>query len=122
MKALRRVSIVVVVVALVFGVPLAGASEPMASEEDVNAGEAPKSDRADEMTAWSVDSGGGESSGGDFSLIASIGQPDAGNLSQGDTVLDGGLWGGAVDLEILFYDGFETGDTGGWSTAVGGTK
>ena len=74
------------------------------------------------MAAWSVDSGGGESSGGDISLIAAIGQPDAGELTQGDTVLNGGLWAGAEELRILFYDGFETGDTGGWSSVVGGTK
>lgn len=121
MKALRRVCIVIGVV-LMFGVPLAGAPESTVSAGEAANEAAPKSDRADEMTAWSVDSGGGESSGGDFSLIAAIGQPDAGQLARGGTVLDGGLWGSAVDLQILFYDGFETGDPGGWSTAVGGTK
>lgn len=78
--------------------------------------------RAEEVTAWSVDSGGGESNGENFSLTAAIGQPDAGQLSQGNTVLDGGLWVGAVDLQVIFNDGFETGDTSGWSTVVGGTK
>ena len=112
---------VVVAVLLVLLIPLAGASNPASSgEEDARA--APKTARADEMTAWSVDSGGGEASGGAFSLTAAIGQPDARLISQCGTVLDGGLWAGAVDLQPVFCNGFEGGDTGAWSSVVGGTK
>ncbi len=121
METLRRVSIVVAVL-LMLVVPLAETSEPTVSGEGTDAKAVSKSGRADEMAAWSVDSGGGESSGGDFSLIAAIGQPDAGQLARGGTVLDGGLWGGAVDLQALFDDDFENGDTGDWSSVVGGTK
>jgi hypothetical protein len=42
---------------------------------------------------WSVDSGGGTSRGGEFVLNGSIGQPDAGRMSGGDYVLQGGVWG-----------------------------
>ncbi len=111
-------------VLLVFLVPLVGASEPVESEADVNSQDAPKQGRADEMAAWSVDSGGGESSGGDFTLTAAIGQPDAGVLSQGDTVLAGGLWAGleGADPGSIFADGFESGGTGSWSAVVGGNE
>jgi hypothetical protein len=39
----------------------------------------------------SIDSGGGTSSGGDFTLRADIGQPDAGSLSGGDFAMSGGF-------------------------------
>jgi hypothetical protein len=43
--------------------------------------------------SWStVDGGGGTSSGGDFVLRGTIGQPDAGDLSGGDFTLRGGFW------------------------------
>ena len=43
--------------------------------------------------SWhTVDGGGGTSSGGDFVLRGTIGQPDAGDLSGGDFVLRGGFW------------------------------
>ena len=42
---------------------------------------------------WSVIAGGGgESSAGDFSLEATIGQPEAGVMSAGDFELSGGFW------------------------------
>ena len=121
MQTSGRISVAVAVL-LVSLVPLAGASEPAENGADVESRDAPKEGRADGMAAWSVDSGGGESSGGDFTLTAAIGQPDAGVLSQGDTVLAGGLWVGAVDRECIFCNGFESGGTGAWSSVVGGTK
>jgi hypothetical protein len=47
---------------------------------------------------WTVDGGGGESSGGDaYALAGTIGQPDAGPaLSDGDYALAGGFWFGAA--------------------------
>ena len=121
MKTLRRVSFVAAVL-MVLSIALAGASEPAESGTDVGAGDVPKGGRADGMAAWSVDSGGGESSGGDFSLTAAIGQPDAGLISQCGTVLAGGLWAGEVDLQPIFCNGFESGGTGAWSSVAGGTK
>ena len=42
---------------------------------------------------WTADSGGGDSSGGNYSLSGTIGQPDAGTLSGGNYRLEGGFWG-----------------------------
>jgi hypothetical protein len=44
---------------------------------------------------WTVDGGGGISSGGPFSLHGSIGQADGGTLSGGVFSLQGGFWGAA---------------------------
>jgi hypothetical protein len=41
---------------------------------------------------WTMDSGGGTSSGGLFSVTGSIGQPDAGAMSGGGYLLTGGFW------------------------------
>jgi len=100
-------------------IPFAEADGAVGSGQDPGAEVAMKSGRADEMPAWSVDSGGGEASGGDFSIIAAIGQPDVGLVSNGGTNIDGGLWAGSVDLQSIFCDGFETGDTSAWTAAVG---
>jgi hypothetical protein len=50
--------------------------------------------RAQDFTLdwFTVAAGGGESSGGDFELNATIGQPDAGNAAGGDFDLVGGFW------------------------------
>jgi len=42
---------------------------------------------------WTADSGGGTSSGGNYSLSGTIGQPDTDTLSGGDYRLEGGFWG-----------------------------
>jgi hypothetical protein len=42
---------------------------------------------------WStIDAGGGTSTGGQFSLSGTIGQPDAGTLTGGSFTLQGGFW------------------------------
>jgi hypothetical protein len=43
---------------------------------------------------WTSDGGGGDSSGGQYSLSATIGQPDAGALMGGRYLLNGGFWSG----------------------------
>jgi len=55
-----------------------------------------------DLTWNTVDSGGYIfSTGGDYSLGGTIGQPDAGVLSSGDYALVGGFWGGgAVKYKI----------------------
>jgi hypothetical protein len=69
-----------------------------------------------DMSWWSVDGGGGASSGGVFALTGAIGQPDAGLARACGIVLEGGMWSGPVPSETpLFCDGFETGDVGMWS-------
>ena len=39
-----------------------------------------------------IDGGGGTSTGGDYSLSGTVGQPDAGTMSGGDFALSGGFW------------------------------
>src|SRR5213596_878666 len=45
---------------------------------------------------FSLDGGGGASSGGSFTLTGTIGQPDAATLSGGNYTLQGGFWPGIV--------------------------
>jgi hypothetical protein len=45
---------------------------------------------------FTLDGGGGTSSGGSFTLTGTIGQPDAGTLSGGNYTLQGGFWPGIV--------------------------
>jgi phosphotransferase system glucose/maltose/N-acetylglucosamine-specific IIC component len=45
---------------------------------------------------FTIDGGGGTSSGGNYTLSGTIGQPDAGRLSGGSYTLEGGFWPGLV--------------------------
>ncbi len=49
-----------------------------------------------DLTWSTIDGGGGESVGSDYSLGGTIGQPDAGMLSGGGYTLNGGLWAGVI--------------------------
>ena len=51
-----------------------------------------------DLSWWTVDSGGGTSSsaGGNYTLSGTIGQPDAGTMTDGSYRLEGGFWGGAA--------------------------
>jgi hypothetical protein len=42
---------------------------------------------------FTIDGGGGTSSGGAYTLSGTIGQPDAGRMSGGNYSIDGGFWG-----------------------------
>jgi hypothetical protein len=42
---------------------------------------------------FTVDGGGGTSTGGVYSVSGTIGQPDAGRMSGGNYTIDGGFWG-----------------------------
>jgi hypothetical protein len=46
---------------------------------------------------WTIDSGGGSSQGGAYSLRGTIGQADAGRLSGGGYILEGGFWSGSTE-------------------------
>jgi hypothetical protein len=46
-----------------------------------------------DLTWSTVDGGGGESSGSDYTLLGTVGQPDAARLSGGGYSLVGGFWG-----------------------------
>jgi hypothetical protein len=54
---------------------------------------------------WSVDAGGGTSTGGVYSVSGTIGQPDAGAMVGGNFTLQGGFWGviAAVQTEGAPY-------------------
>ena len=59
------------------------------------------SSAADYAIVWStIDGGGGTSSGGDFTLSGTIGQPDAGTMAGGDFALMGGFWPGEYDCVV----------------------
>lgn len=48
---------------------------------------------------FTIDGGGGTSSGGSYTLSGTIGQPDAGRLTGGSYTLDGGFWSVAVAIQ-----------------------
>jgi len=41
---------------------------------------------------WAIGGGGGNSVGGEFDLAGTVGQPDAGRMSGGSYLLEGGFW------------------------------
>src|SRR5438477_2216072 len=49
---------------------------------------------------FTIDGGGGTSTGGVFSVSGTIGQPDAGHMSGGNYTLDGGFWGIIAAVQI----------------------
>jgi hypothetical protein len=53
---------------------------------------------ADYDLSWNTVDGGGHtfSTGGDYTLGGTIGQSDAGQMSEGEYTLGGGFWGGGV--------------------------
>ena len=55
---------------------------------------------------WTVDSGGGESRGGNFVLNGAIGQSDAGNMSGGSYKLSGGFLAGPVSPPPMSFKVF----------------
>jgi hypothetical protein len=65
---------------------------------------------------WTVDGGGGTSTGGVYAVSGSIGQPDAGEMSGGAFTLLGGFWGlvaaiqtpGAPLLSVVLTNGTVT--------------
>jgi hypothetical protein len=48
---------------------------------------------------FTIDGGGGTSSGGVYTLSGTIGQPDAGRMAGGSYTLDGGFWAGAIAVQ-----------------------
>jgi hypothetical protein len=49
-----------------------------------------------DLSWYTIDGGGGTSSGGGFTLSGTIGQPDAGSMSNAQFEIAGGFWTGAV--------------------------
>ncbi len=80
-----------------FALLLARALLPTASTALAQAGDGDEYS----LTWYTVDGGGGLSSGGEYALRGAIAQPDAGALAGGDYALGGGFWsGGRVDYSI----------------------
>lgn len=53
--------------------------------------------------SWhTIDGGGGRSSGSNYVLHGTAGQPDAGDMSGGNFALQGGFWAGAPDAPTLY--------------------
>jgi hypothetical protein len=48
---------------------------------------------------YTIDGGGGTSSGGQYTVSGTIGQPDAGKMTGGNYELTGGFWGIAIVLQ-----------------------
>jgi hypothetical protein len=48
---------------------------------------------------FTIDGGGGTSTGGVYSVTGSVGQPDAGTMSGGNFTLEGGFWGVIAALQ-----------------------
>lgn len=61
-----------------------------------------------DVPRYTIDSGGGTSSSGDYSITGTVGQPeaDADSASGGSYQVSGGFWGRG-DSGYLFSDGFE---------------
>src|SRR5689334_23907812 len=61
---------------------------------------------------YTIDGGGGTSSGGTFVVSGTIGQPDAGAMSGGIFVVQGGFWPGLVSVPTCGSADFDCdGDT-----------
>jgi hypothetical protein len=50
---------------------------------------------------FTIDGGGGTSTGGVYSVSGTIGQPDAGHLTGGNFALDGGFWGMLATVQTI---------------------
>jgi hypothetical protein len=55
------------------------------------------------LPSWSINSGGGESSGGQFRLYSAIGQPEAGSMSGGGYTLTGGFLGKSMQTSSQVF-------------------
>ena len=60
-----------------------------------------------EITWSTIDGGGGRSTGADFALVGTIGQPDAGEMSGGDYRVHGGFWPRGPQLLLQCFVNFE---------------
>lgn len=67
--------------------------------------------------AWSsLDGGGISSAAGDaWQLGTTIGQADVGQVAGAGLTLSAGFWNDARPQDVIFGDGFESGDLGAWS-------
>ncbi len=73
-----------------------------------------------EIVSHSIDGGSSGSTGGEFQLQGTIGQPVADNSSASEVELSSGFWIpaildlGCTGMDTVFCDGFESGDAAAW--------
>jgi hypothetical protein len=78
------------------------------------------------LDRWTVDSGGGTSTGGAFAVNGTIGQPEAGPvLTGGNYAVQGGFWPGVVRVSpevppTLYIQFSDEGITISWAPATSG--
>ncbi|MDX2344340.1 MAG: hypothetical protein QNL26_10850 [Acidimicrobiia bacterium] len=65
-----------------------------------------------EVPWWTMDAGGGVSTGDSATLAGTAGQFDTGQMTGGGLTLHGGFW--PAPPNAIFADGFESGDTSAW--------
>lgn len=61
----------------------------------------------------SIAGGSGSSSGG-YRLQGTLGQPTAGNIVGASFEISSGFWAPPLGEDVIFCDGFESGDTSAW--------
>lgn len=52
------------------------------------------------LSWWTVDGGGEESTGGDYTLVGTIGQADAGSMAGDGYLINGGFWPGGAGSKV----------------------
>ena len=72
-----------------------------------------------DLSWYTLNSGGGTSTGGAFLVRATIGQVDAGHVAGGAFRLFGGYQTRRITASAIFRDGFESGDVSSWTISVG---
>lgn len=79
--------------------------------------EAETRDRDEYDLSWfTIDGGGGQSTAGDYTLVGTVGQLDTAGSGGGSYWLEGGFWS-LPGSDFIFGDGFESGGTSQWSAA-----
>jgi hypothetical protein len=104
---------------ILIGVVALSAAGPVFAPDSAPKGDPPRDPFV--LDWWTIDGGGGPVAGGDFELLTTIGQPDAGTAVGGDYLVQGGFLPGGV-RGLPFNDGFESGNTDRWDATVGGRQ
>lgn len=95
-----------------------------ASTPAEEAPQAPLEGAAFSVDWQTIDGGGGNGVSPSFQLLGTVGQAEAGDASSPSFEVEGGFWVAEEqvgDAELVFNDGFETGDATSWSSVVGGS-
>src|SRR4051794_26769393 len=71
---------------LLLGAALAGGAQSLCAQSS-------------SIDRFTIDGGGGTSTGGVYAVSGTIGQPDAGTMSGGNYTLQGGFWGIVVAVQ-----------------------